>query len=227
MNDISINLAVVDDDTLVVQLLTDFLQAQNNFHIVLTANSGNQFLEQLEREEKKLDIVLLDLRMEDGDGLETITKLSTYYPRLRIIVLSSYYKASSTGYMLKLGVHAFIPKETDKEELIGIIREVHNKDHFFTTEQVQVLRNQINHKAPKLYTNSKDALSRRELEVLQFICQQYTAKQIAEVLFVSTKTIEAHKSNLLLKIGVKNTAGLIIYAVQNQLVNAEHIVLLD
>lgn len=226
MNNNNIHIAIVDDDKLVVQLLTEFLQQQENLYVLLTANSGNSFLKQLEIVEKLPDLVLLDLRMDDGDGLETISKLTEHYPQLKIIVLSSYYKISSTGYMLKLGVHAFLPKETDKEDLIHIIQEVSNKEHYFTTEQVQTLRNQINHKTPKQYTNSKDALSSRELDVLRLVFEQYTAKQIADKLFITTKTVEAHKSNLLLKTGTKNTAGLIIYAVQNNLIDPNDIMLL-
>lgn len=226
MRDKSIQIAIVDEDLLVVQLLTDFLQEQDHLNVLFTATSGNQFLEQLEVATEIPDIVLLDLRMDNGDGLETIDELTKQYTQLKIIVLSSYYKVTSTGNMLKLGVHAFLPKEIDQEDLIAIIQEVHDKEYYFSSEQIHVLRNQISHKTPKLYTNSKDALSSRELDVLQFICQQYTAKEIAEKLFVTTKTIEAHKSNLLLKTGVKNTAGLIIYAVQHQLVNANDIVLL-
>ena len=226
MNDNNIHIAIVDDDTLIVQLLSSFLQQQDNFTVTITTNSGNSFLKQLAEAEKTPTIVLLDLRMKDGDGLQTIDALKFQYPQLKIIAISSYYKASSMGYMLKLGVHAFISKETDKEDLVDIIQEVNNKDHYFTAEQIETLRNQISHKTPKQYTDNKETLSARELDVLQFICQQLTAKQIAEKLFVTTKTIEAHKSNLLLKTGVKNTAGLIIYAVQNKLVNAEDIVLL-
>jgi len=226
MNNNNIHIAIVDDDQLVVQLLTELLQQQDNFNVLLTANSGNSFLEQLAMVEKLPDLVLLDLRMDDGDGLQTIDRLTVRYPQLKIIVLSSYYKVSSTGYMLRLGVHAFIPKETDQEDLIDIIQEVNNKDHFFTTEQVRILRNQISHKTPKQYTNSKDALSNRELDVLRLVFEQYTAKQIADKLFVTTKTVEAHKSNLLLKTGTKNTAGLIIYAVQNNLIDPNDVILL-
>lgn len=223
----TIHIAIVDDDTLIVQLLTDFLQQQNNFTVTLTTNNGNSFLRQLKEVKKTPDIVLLDLRMKDGNGIQTIDALMLHYPQLKIIVISSYYKASSIGYMLKLGVHAFIPKETDKKDLIHIIQEVSNKDRFFTTDQIEVLRKQISNKTPKHYTSTKETLSTRELDVLQLICQQYTAKQIAEKLFITSKTVEAHKSNLLLKTGVKNTAGLIIYAVQNQLVDVNDIVLLD
>lgn len=227
MNNNNIHVAIVDDDKLVVQLLSDFLQEQDNLEIVLIANSGNSFLQQLEKNEKEPDLVLLDLRMEDGDGLRTIDVLTVQYPWLKIIVVSSYYKASSMGYMLKLGVSAFVPKETDKEELLHIIQEVSNKEYFFTIEQIQTLRNQISHKSPKQYTNSKDSFSSRELEVLQLLCQQLTTKEIAGKLFVSPKTVEAHKSNLLMKAGVKNSVGLIIYAVQNKLINPNDVILLD
>lgn len=227
MVDNNIYIAVVDDDKLVVELIADFLQQQHDFTVILTADSGNSFLEQLESIEVKPDVVLLDLRMADGNGLETIEKLKKDNSTLKIIVLSSHYKASSIGYLLKLGVHAFIPKETDKKDLTHVIREVNSKEHYFTSEQIEVLRNQISHKTPKQYASTKDTLSDRELGVLELICRQLTAKEIAEKLFVSTKTIEAHKSNLLLKTGVKNTTGLIIYAIQNKIVNANDIVLLD
>ncbi len=116
---VKIPLAIVDDDILVVQLLSNFLQQQEHFNVSLTAYSGNSFLKQLEKAEVAPKIVLLDLRMNDGSGVHTIEALTSKYPELKIIVLSSYYKDTSTGYMLKLGVHAFLPKETDKEDFIS------------------------------------------------------------------------------------------------------------
>lgn len=223
----NIQIAIVDDDQLVVQLLASFLQKKDAINILLTANSGNQFLENLEKTKEKPDVVLLDLRMRDGNGLETIDELIKRYSNLKIAVLSSYYKSSSIGYMLKLGVHAFLPKGIDKEELVDVIDEVYKKGHYFTDNQVDFLRNQISHKTPKQYIKSKEELTTRELEVLQLICQQYTAKEIGEKLFVTTKNIEFHKSNLLIKTGVKNTAGLIIYAIQNKVVNVNDVVLLN
>ena len=222
-----INIAIVDDDKLVVQLLSEFLQQQNFINHIISANSGNSFVQQLESVEELPDIVLMDLRMKNGDGISTIDILSEKYPTLKIIVLSSYYKSVFTGYMLKTGVSAFIPKETDKEDLIYIIKEVQHKGHYFSPDQIEKLRTQITDKTPKLHTHSKESLTQREKEVLEFICKQYTAKQIAEKMFVTTKTIEAHKSNIFLKTGVKNTVGLIFYAIQNNFINPEEIVLLE
>ncbi|UTW64086.1 response regulator transcription factor [bacterium SCSIO 12741] len=222
-----IKLGLIDDDKLVVQLLSDYLNQLDGLSVCLTAFSGNSLLEKLQATKDHPDIVLLDLRMEDGNGLNAAEVLIRDFPKIRIIVLSSYYKSSFMGYMLRTGVHAFLPKETDKEDLVQVIHEVYQKGHFFSEDQVTVLRSQITEKIPQLHTHSKDALSEREIEVLRLICAQFTAREIAEKLFVTTKTVEAHKSKLLQKTGVKNTAGLIIYAVQNGLVDADELVLLE
>lgn len=224
----NIQIAIVDDDKLVVELLADYFQKQEGLAVCMKAYSGNTFIEQLKTQELIPNVVLLDLRMSDGDGIETIEVITPIYPQLKIIVLSSYYKSSFMSYMLKAGVHAFIPKETDKETLVKIIRDVYEKGHFFMEEQITALRQQLpKKKAPIIKSNAKDMLTEREVEVLKLICQQYTAKQIAQKIFVSPKTVEAHKGNLLLKTGVKNMAGLIIYAVQNAIVNPNEVLLLD
>lgn len=223
----TIQLAVVDDDQLVVELLTDFFSCQEQFDVVITASSGNTFLEQLKDADKVPDMVLLDLRMEDGDGIAVTEELKKCYPSVKIIVLSSHARTSFTGYMLKLGVNAFLPKRIDKEDLLNILNEVNEKGFYFSADQVEVLRDQITSKSPKPLMTAQEKLNERELEVLELICRQHTAKEIADKLFVSVKAIESRKSNLLFKLGVKNTAGLIIYAIQHKLVNPDSIVLLD
>ncbi len=228
MSEAIIQIAIVDDDRLVVQLLSDYFQKNDALNVSIEAYSGNSFLSKLKESEECPQVVILDLRMDDGDGIQTLEYLNRNYPDIKIVVLSSYYKASFMGYMLKAGVHAFIPKGTDKEDLLAIIFEVHKKGHFFTNEQITHLRKQLPNKKPPITgSNSGGSLSERELEILKLLCQQLTAKEIAKKLFISTKTVEAHKSNLLLKTGVKNMVGLIIFAIKNSIVNPDEIFLLD
>jgi len=217
-----INIAIVDDDSLVVQLLTSFLEKSDDpsFNVLLTANSGNSFLEKLRSNSyDSLDIVLLDMRMSDGDGLFVLEELKKLATSIKIIVLTSYYKPAYIGQMMDLGAHAFLPKEIDKEELISIIKETHLKGHYFRREQLESLRTQIAPKAPKLQIDPKDTITSRELEILHLVAQQYTTKEIANKLFITPKTVEAHKSNLFSKTGSKNTAGLVMFAIKNQLIN--------
>ncbi|PKH49391.1 DNA-binding response regulator [Tenacibaculum sp. Bg11-29] len=222
-----IQIAIVDDDIMVSTLLRDFFERNSTIKTLYIANSGNQFLEEFGNNVTIPDVVLLDLRMKNGSGLEVLEKLSIMEESPKVIVMSSHYDASYMGQMLKLGCDAFLPKEIDPEELIEIIYRVYEYGHYFLEEQIVSLRKQVATKSPKLHLNSKDSLSERELEVLELLCQQLTTKEIADRLFISPKTVEMHKSNLLVKTGVRNSVGLIMYAVQNKLIDPNNLILLD
>ncbi|WBX77178.1 response regulator transcription factor [Tenacibaculum ovolyticum] len=222
-----IKIAIVDDDVMVSALLRDFFERTGTIKTVYIASSGNQFLEEFRNNVKIPDVILLDLRMRNGSGLEVLEELSRMEERPKIIVMSSHYDASYMGQMLKLGCDAFLPKEIDPEELIEIIHKVYEYGHYFLEEQIVSLRKQVATKSPKLHLNSKDSLSERELDVLELLCQQLTTKEIADRLFISPKTVEMHKGNLLIKTGVRNSVGLIMYAVQNKLIDPNNLILLD
>ena len=219
-NDTStIQLAIVDDEQLIVKLLESFFNEQPTTNVIQTAYSGEAFLEGLEQMETLPQVVLLDLRMKELDGVETTTVLKEKYPSINIIIISSHYKKSFMGYMLKTGVSAFLPKGILPQQLLEVIQAVHQTGYYFLPEQVDVMRTQITPKAPKPSLTPEASITLREKEILQLICQQYTAQEIAEHLFIAKRTVEGHKNRLLSKTGVKNTAGLVIYAIQNNLVD--------
>jgi DNA-binding NarL/FixJ family response regulator len=222
-----IKIAIVDDDIMVSALLRDFFERTGTIKTLYIANSGNQFLEEFGNNVEIPDVILLDLRMKNGSGLEVLEELSRMEERPKIIVMSSHYDASYMGQMLKLGCDAFLPKEIDPEELIEIMHKVYEYGHYFLEEQIVSLRKQVATKSPKLHLNSKDILSERELEGLELLCLQLTTLEIADRLFISPKTVEMHKSNLLVKTGVRNSVGLIMYAVQNKLIDPNNLMLLD
>jgi DNA-binding NarL/FixJ family response regulator len=222
-----IKLALVDDDTLVIQLLTDFLEANGPIKVVLTASSGNQFIEKMRNATETPDVVVLDLRMAEGTGLEVMSELQKQETTMKVIVLSTFYKPSFIGQMLRLGADAFLPKEVDQEELIDVIKGVQEKGHYFSEDQVSVMRKQLSTKTPQFHLPNKDGLTEREIEVIQLICQQLTTQEIADRLFISPKTIETHKTNLLIKTGAKNSAGLIVYAIQHKLIDPAELVLIS
>lgn len=216
-----IRLIVVDDDKLIAQLLYDFFDKQSAIKALAALHGGNQLIEYLQTTEELPDIVVLDLRMSDGDGLETAAVLKRDFSSIKVIALSSHYQLSYTGHLFKLGFSAFLPKSTDTDELLAHVYTVYKKGFYLSEEQVLALREQVSSKSPTLVLDIKDTLSEREKEVLRLLCQQYTAKEIAEKMFISARTVETHKSNLLLKTGVKNTAGLVIYAVRNNLIGSD------
>lgn len=220
----TISIMVVDDDRLVADLLGDYLGEVPGFSVIGVAYSGNSVREKL-TSGLHPDVIVLDLRMKDGNGEEVINAVISDYPEIRTVVISSYYQPVYLGYMFRLGANAFIPKGIDREELVVIIRKVVEHNHYFDDEQMEVLRRQMASSLPKPPRDQMDALTKREVEVLKLLCYQLTAKEIAEKLYVSKKTVETHKANLLQKTGARNIAGIIIYAAQNGFIKINEIYL--
>jgi DNA-binding NarL/FixJ family response regulator len=224
MEHTKIKIGIVDDDLLFVQLLKNYIDNNGDYQVTLTSTGGYQFLTE---DSGSLDILILDLRMTNGDGLEAMSELAKRETETKIIVLSSFYRRSFMGQMLKMGAHAFLPKEIELEELLAIIKTVHHTGHYFSNDQIDVMRSQLSNKLPEFHAFSKNELTDREVDVLRLVCQQMSTKEIADSLFISPKTVETHKTNLMIKTGVKNMAGLVIYAVQNQVIDPNEIVLFD
>jgi DNA-binding NarL/FixJ family response regulator len=213
-----ISVAITDDDALIVSLLENYLQTCPDIEVYFTATSGEELFEKLP-DNQLPQIILLDLRMNGMDGIAVTERLKVEYPDVRVIVISSHYQKGFTGFMLKTGVSAFLPKGVSPIELTEIIRTVNRQGYYFKDEQLDALREQIPAKAPRPIVQQEELLSEREVEVLRLICLQKTAKEIGDELFITQRTAEGHKNNLFAKTGAKNIAGLVIYAIQNQVIN--------
>jgi len=221
-----ISIAIIDDDHLIVRLLEQFLSQQEGIQIWGCFTTGENFFTQLEKEETPPDTILLDLSMKEMSGVQVLEKLKEQSTEIKSIVISSHYDKSFIGFMLKMGIAAFLPKGINPDELLEIIREVASKGYYFHEDQIGTIRKQLSSKSPAPSTHAKEGLSARETEVLRLICRQKTAKEIGEQLFITTKTVEGHKGNLFMKTNTKNIAGLVIFAIQNEVINASDIPLL-
>jgi len=217
----SINLAITDDDTLIVTLLKEFLDSRPEFNVLFTADGGTGLFAELAVAAVLPDVLLLDLKMKDTDGISITKELKIKYPSINIIVISSHYQLSFMGFMLKAGVSAFLPKGISPRELPAIIQTVAEEGVYFRPDQLSTVREQISAKAPQPVIESENSLSEREIDVLRLLCQQKTAKEIGDLLFITQRTVEGHKNNLFTKTGVKNVAGLVIYAIQRGIINVE------
>jgi len=216
-----INVAIVDDDSLIVTLLQSFISSQESIDVIFTAEGGKEFLNLLQNTENLPDVLLLDMKMQGMDGIEVSQYLKTHYPSIKVIVISSHYQLSFLGFMLKTGVAAFLPKGVSPNELVQIIRKVHEKGFFFMADQMDVIREHLSIKSPKLILEQGNELSNREIDVLRLLCKQKTAKEIGELLFITQRTVEGHKNNLFVKTGAKNIAGLVIYSIQHNVIRIE------
>lgn len=219
-----ISVAITDDEQLVSGLLKSYLEFSGKHRVLYTASDGNDLISKLNEAQAIIpDVLLLDLRMKGMNGVETIAYLKIHFPDIKIIAVSSYYQHSFIGFLFKTGAAAFVPKGVAPEYLEEVITKVYYHGIFFTEEQLANMRLQISSRSPQPVLDEDSELSKREIEILRLICMQKTAKEIGELLFISTKTVEGHKNNLFLKTGVKNVVGLVIYALQHHLIRLEEL----
>ncbi|KFF16192.1 MULTISPECIES: response regulator transcription factor [Chryseobacterium] len=215
-----IKIALIDDEQLILEGVKMLLSNEKNISVCLTSNNGPDFIEKLGSlsEDDFPHIALVDVQMQPMNGFELVEVLKEKYPELRIIILSSHYKTSILGYMVKLGVSAFLPKNSDRKTFIDAITMVYKNGVFFTAEDHQMLFTYMNSSAKKKSLfEMEDELSEREKDVVKLICQEYTNNEIGEKLFISPRTVESHRQRILEKIGAKNTVGIVIYAVVNNI----------
>ena len=212
-----IQIAIADDEALFRKGMRLLLEDDEEFTVILEAENGKELLDQLQKTNSLPDVLLLDLNMPEMNGVETAKSLQEKFPSIRIIVISTYFSKAFIINMIELGASAYLPKNSLPEEVEHTIREVYNKGFAYSEEVMKVIRENMINK-----TKNKPAfapeLTQREKEVLQLICEQFTAGEIAEKLFISQRTVDGHRNNLLQKLNCRNTAGLVAYALQNQLI---------
>ena len=215
-----IKIAIIDDEQLIVEGIELLLANEVGLHVCLVSNNGNDFMENLGKlsADEFPDLALIDIQMKPMNGFELVEILKIKYPELKIIILSSYYKSSVLGYMVKLGISAFLSKSSDRKKFIEVINAVYENGYFFTTEDHQLLLAYMNSNLKKkILFNFENELSDREKEVVRLICEQHTNAEIAEKLFLSPRTVESHRQRILEKVGAKNTVGIVVYAIVNDI----------
>ncbi len=215
----NINVAIADDQKLFRKGMVALIGSFDGMSLVMEAENGRELLNLIGAASVKPDIILLDLSMPVLNGLETLKILKEDYSDIRVIVLTIHEAENFILATIQAGANGYLAKNAEPEEVELSIREVAIKDFYFTTAMLEVMRKGLVNKTPILNLDGENKLSAREIEVLKLICRQFNSGEIAEKLFLSTRTVEGHRNNLLIKTGSRNTAGLVLYALKNRLVD--------
>lgn len=215
-----IKVALVDDQTLFLKGLRLILEGYPEIDIVIEATSGADFFAALENTVP--EVVLLDLKMPGMDGIAVAEQLNKSHPNVRIILLTMHDDERLIQHVLSVGANGYLLKNEEPSILRDAINKVMHQDYYLNDYVAKALFNNIKKnqpgESPASASNNAISLTPREKEILSLICKEMTTSEIAENLFISRRTVEGHRQNLLDKTGVRNTAGLVIYALKNQLV---------
>ncbi len=209
-------IVLADDHTLFRNGLRTLLGGIEGFVVTAEASDGIELLELLEHE--RPDVVLLDIEMPRMNGIVAAEEALRRYPDLKIITLSMYGDEDYYFRMVSLGVKGFILKNSDIRDVVAAIETVVDGGSFFSLELLFNLVSNLKSSPSAVPDDSPEELSQRESEILLHICRGESNNEIADALFISKRTVDKHRSNILAKTGCKNTANLVVYAIKNRLV---------
>lgn len=213
-----IRVGLLDDHQLFREGIKSLIDKIPEVELVLEAESGSEFFRKLEQVE--LDVLLLDLEMDEMDGIAITKQLVRTHPALKIIILTMHKEERMVSYLMELGAHAYLLKNASVEALKSAILNVFSNGYHFNNLVSKSLLNELKSgKGEVPVIGDQYGLTERELDVLRLIAKERTTAEIAEELFLSTRTIEGYRKNILQKLGVKNSAGLIVKAIRENIIS--------
>lgn len=209
-------LLIADDHRIFAQSLASFLGNEPDIEVVGTAENGLKAIQKLEFEE--IDVLLTDMQMPDMDGIALTLRVQENFPAVKVLMLSMIEDPLLIRSAIQVGIDGYLLKTVDNLELLKALNTIQQGGQYFQPIVMQKLTN-----APSLAfvddTDYLKVLTERETEVLKLIAQEYSSPDIAEKLFISLNTVEAHRKNLFKKLNVKNSIGLIKFALRFGLID--------
>ena len=206
---------IVDDDPDIVTILRDRLDSLG--YETCTASDGLQGLERIERDQP--DLILLDLEMPLMDGIETTEYLQRKYPEIKILILTMHNEEEIILHLIEKGAHGFLLKDQPIETLVDAVYAVIDNGYYFNDHISKIMVKGLVRSQKIKPSFIEVRLSSREIEVIKLICREYTNKEIADKLFISVRTVDGHREKILQKTKAKNTVGIVMYAIKNNLLD--------
>jgi DNA-binding NarL/FixJ family response regulator len=212
-----IKVFIVDDHKIVRKGIFAMLLDSENIKIIGEAGNGEELFNKIEKTIP--DVILLDISLPGMSGIEISNILKEKYPQIKILIVSMNTDEKNILSALRSGIKGFLPKDTSKEELKEAVVSINAGKEYFGTEISQIIyKNYIENLNPRAKQNSFE-LSEREKEVLKYISDGLSYKEIGQKMFISPRTVETHRNNMLSKLQLKTNIDLVKYAVKNGIIN--------
>lgn len=220
-----INVMIVDDHVLYRAGVKTALSSRKDIKIIAEADNGSHLLNMLKGIQP--DVILLDIQMPIMDGIATLPEVKRLYPQIKIIMLTLLDDQSMITKLMELGANSYLVKTSDAEVIYEAIKTCHQHEFFFNALTNKALLNNLRQKNTSMSSPFKlqqeDAtLNEKEITILRLMCEEKSTREIAEAVELSPRTIEAIRDKLKAKTGAKSTAGLIMFAVKNKILDQEN-----
>ena len=212
-----IRVLLADDHKIFREGVRSILEKEKDMEVVAEAANGSEVIEIIAKTE--VDVLVLDIDIGTPNGIEVTELISKNHPETKILILSMMGLHDFVIQALEKGAIGFLLKNTGKDEVLTAIRSVSKGDSYFSREVSSILIEQLQKPASSKRKSTEIPISPREVEVLKLIAQEFSNSEIAEKLYISIRTVDTHRRNLLEKLGAKNTAGLVKFAIQKGLVD--------
>jgi DNA-binding NarL/FixJ family response regulator len=207
------SILVVEDHTIYREAIVEILNKTNLAIWVDEAENGKQALSKME--EKPYDIVFLDIEMPELNGIETTKTIKEKHQDTKIIILTSHQYNSKVIELIDMGISAYLLKNTNKQELINAIEKVIEGDLYLSKDVYDVYAKHLIYNTPKSGNNYH--LTEREIEIIRLLCQQLSANEIAEKLYISEQTVKNHRYRIMKKLDTNSVIGIVVFAIRNQI----------
>jgi DNA-binding NarL/FixJ family response regulator len=214
-----IKVAIADDHKIFRSGVINTLTPYENINVVFEAEDGAHLLQIME--EQQPDVILMDLKMPNMDGIQATIRIKERYPQVKIIILTMYEDDNFIVHLVENGANAYLLKNAEPDEIYEAICTTFEKGFYFNENVNLALLKKVLHKNKQQFKptfKNEVQLNEREMEVLKLICDECTTQEISEKIFLSPRTVEGIRQKLLEKLNVKNTVGLVLYAFRNGLI---------
>lgn len=218
----AIKIIIADDHRLIRDGIKSYLEDDPEFKIIGEAENGEETLEKVRS--KQPNLVLMDINMDKINGIDCTKKIKAEFPYIKILALTMLKESQHIREMIRSGASGYLLKDCDEDEIKDAIKKACNGEMVYSKEVSASIMSGLNeHLSSVQETTQKTIpLTNREREVLNLIIDEHNNSEIAEKLFISVRTVDAHKRNLLEKTGSKNIAGLVRFAIENGLYDKQH-----
>ncbi|WP_336375869.1 response regulator transcription factor [Altibacter sp. HG106] len=215
----NIRVVIADDEELFRVGLAHILARDEEIDVMHQATNGIELLDFLATANPLPDVVITDIKMPGLNGVEATKKMNELYQEIGIIACTTYNTKPFIRNMIDVGASAYLVKNSPPDKVLHTIKQVFYNGFYYDNEVMAILNKKYaDKKTQDKSVFDEDFLTDRETEVLELICKQFKTAEIAKKLFISPRTVEVHRKNLLQKTGVRNIAGLVIFAIQNELI---------